>query len=96
MKRTTGSSTSSARRSHCCATATAVTAFVIENQIINVSVVIGTPSRASPTATSATGSPPRETYSWAPMCVPSAIPFSNTSTTRIGRLLIRLPGEGGA
>ncbi len=58
---TTGSSSSSAPRSHCCATDTATLGFVIENQMTIESGVIGVPARASPTARSATVLPSTET-----------------------------------
>ena len=58
---TTGSSSSSAPRSHCCAIETATLGFVIENQMTIESGVIGMPARASPTARSASGAPSTET-----------------------------------
>ena len=57
MCRTTGSSSSSAPRSHCSATETATLGLVIDHQTTIESGVIGVPARASPTPMSATGVP---------------------------------------
>ena len=78
----TGSSSSSAPRSHCWATATATDGLVIENHVIIESRVSSVPARASPIPKSATAAPACHTYPCAPRCRPRAIPSFRTAVVR--------------